>query len=160
MEAKMDTVLSVSGLRKSYGGLEAVGGVDLSVRKGEIFGILGHNGAGKTTTVECVLGTRKPDAGTVNVLGLDPVKDRKRLFARVGVQFQETRYQDKLRVSEACEVASSLYPRTRDWRELLTGFGLAGKERASVADLSGGERESCRWPWRSFPTRSCSSWTS
>ena len=137
----MNTVVEVSGLRKTYGCLEAVGGIDLKIGRGEIFGILGHNGAGKTTTVECVLGTRKADSGSIHVLGLDPIRDRKRLYARVGVQFQESRYQDKLRVSEACRVAASLYPRVGDWKSLLARFGLAAKEKTCVNELSGGERQ-------------------
>lgn len=135
----MNTVLEVKGLTKNYGTLRAVDNLDLRAEKGEIFGLLGHNGAGKTTTIECVLGTRKPDAGQITVLGMNPAKDRKILFTRVGVQFQHSRFQDKLRVREACEVTASLYPRVKDWKELLKTFGLAEKEKVLVKDLSGGE---------------------
>lgn len=137
----METVVEIRGLRKRYGGLEALRGVDLSIGRGEIFGVLGHNGAGKSTLVECALGLRKADAGTARVLGMDPAADRRRLFARVGVQFQESRYQDKLRVGEAFETASALYGRPIDPRALIARFGLAGKERAAVNELSGGERQ-------------------
>lgn len=135
----MNTVLEVTGLTKNYGALRAVDTLDLRAEKGEIFGLLGHNGAGKTTTIECILGTRKPEAGQISVLGMDPVKDRKTLFARVGVQFQHSRFQDKLRVWEACEVTASLYPRGKDWKELLKQFGLSDKEKTPVKELSGGE---------------------
>ena len=135
----MNTVLEVMGLTKNYGPLRAVDGLSIRAERGEIFGLLGHNGAGKTTTIECILGTRKPDSGTVSVLGMDPVKNRKTLFTKVGVQFQHSRFQDKLRVWEACEITASLYPSAKDWRELLKGFGLADKEKKPVKELSGGE---------------------
>ena len=136
-----DVVLEVTGLRKRYGSAEAVKEVGFSVSRGEIFGLIGHNGAGKPTTVECALGVKTRDAGRVSILGMDPDLDRKRLFARVGVQFQDTRFQDKIRVREACEQASALYPRTRPWPEILERLGLSGKERAFARDLSGGERQ-------------------
>jgi ABC-2 type transport system ATP-binding protein len=137
----MQNVLEVQGLSKSYADLLAVDGLDLCVPQGEIFGLLGHNGAGKTTSIECILGTKKPDHGRVRILGLDPAKDRKELFSKVGVQFQTAKYQDKLKVAEACEVAAALYPKTRDWKKLLVRFGLGGKEKALINELSGGERQ-------------------
>ncbi|RPJ08261.1 MAG: ABC transporter ATP-binding protein [Spirochaetaceae bacterium] len=137
----MNTVLNVTGLTKSYGNLLAVDRLELCVPDGEIFGLLGHNGAGKSTTMECILGTSKPDAGEVRILGLDPKKERRKVFARVGVQFQETKYQDKLLVWEACETAASLYPRTQDCNELLERFHLTDKKKAVVNELSGGERQ-------------------
>lgn len=141
MRTETDKAIEVRGLRKSYGKLEAVKGVDLEVNRGEIFGLLGHNGAGKSTTIECVLGTREKDSGTVSVLGMDPAKDRKRLFGRVGVQFQQSAFQDKLRVEEACAVASSLYARGGAWEPLLARFGLSEKKKTYVNELSGGERQ-------------------
>jgi ABC-2 type transport system ATP-binding protein len=143
------TVLEVRGLRKEYGDLVAVNGVDLAVRRGEIFGLLGHNGAGKTTTIECIVGTKARNAGTVALLGKDPARDRKEVFSRVGVQFQNTRFQDKLRVSEACESWAALYETTarktgkklQDWRELLARFHLDDKKKTFTNDLSGGERQ-------------------
>lgn len=138
---KENAVLEVTGLRKRYGSVDAVKELSFSVSRGEIFGLLGHNGAGKTTTVECALGVKSRDAGRVSILGMDPGRDRKRLFARVGVQFQDTRFQDKIRVREACEQASALYPRTRPWAEILERLGLSGKERSFARDLSGGERQ-------------------
>lgn len=141
MRAADENALEVRGLRKSYGSLVALDGIDLTVPKGEIFGLLGHNGAGKTTTIECALGTKRADGGTVSVLGMDPERDRKTLFARVGVQFQHTGFQDKLRVGEACGIAASLYRESRDWRELLERFSLLEKRNAFVSELSGGERQ-------------------
>lgn len=129
------------GLRKTYRDVVAVDALDLEIAEGEIFGLLGPNGAGKSTTIECLLGTRDADAGEVRLLGLDPVRDRARLFERVGVQFQEMGYQDKLRVGELCRLTSSLYTRPRDWRELLAEFGLTAKEGQLVSALSGGQRQ-------------------
>lgn len=139
----MTRTLEVSGLVKKYGSLTAVDDLTLSVAEGEIFGLLGHNGAGKTTTIECVLGTRKRDRGEVRILGLDPVRDRRELFSRVGVQFQHSRFQDKIRVCEACETTACLYPpgNGADWGALLETFGLADKRKTIVSDLSGGERQ-------------------
>lgn len=141
METTEKKVLEVRNLRKTYGPVVAVDNLNFSVARGEIFGLLGHNGAGKSTTVECVLGTRERDAGTVSLLGLDPGRDRKRLFAKVGVQFQQSRFQDKLRVSEACETTAALYGRTQDWNALLERFHLEGRRKTYVNELSGGERQ-------------------
>jgi ABC-2 type transport system ATP-binding protein len=137
----MEEAVRIRGLRKTYGSLVAVDGLELSVGPGEIFGLLGHNGAGKTTTIECVLGTRTPDSGEVALLGLDPRKDRKRLFERVGVQFQESGYQDKIKVGELCEFSAALYAKSGDYRELLDRFRLGDKARRTVSELSGGERQ-------------------
>lgn len=137
----METPLIVEGLHKSYKGVTAVHNLSIRVEKGEVFGLLGHNGAGKTTTIECVLGVRKADAGKVRLLGMDPVRDRKQVFERVGVQFQQTGYHNKIRVSEICEVTAALYRKPADWRELLAVFGLNRMEKRVVSELSGGERQ-------------------
>jgi len=128
-------------LRKAYGELAAVDGLELSIGRGEIFGLLGHNGAGKTTTIECALGLRRRDAGEVSLLGLDPEKDRAKLFEKVGVQLQEAGYQDRIKVGELCACFAGLYSKPADWRELVARFGLSGRERAAVSSLSGGERQ-------------------
>jgi ABC-2 type transport system ATP-binding protein len=137
----MEEAISISGLRKSYGGVAAVDGVDIAVGRGEIFGLLGPNGAGKSTTIECALGTRKRDGGEVRLLGLDPEADRRELFERVGVQFQESGYQDKIRVDELCELTAALYRRSAGPSALLERFGLAKSGRKAVSELSGGQRQ-------------------
>ena len=88
------------------------GGFDVAI--GETFGLRGANGAGKTTTLECLLGVSRPDAGSVTILGLDPRTRRKELFQRVGVQFQEARYQDKITVDELCRATRALYREADD----------------------------------------------
>lgn len=138
---KMNTVLEVKDLTKSYNKLVAVENFNLTVARGEIFGLIGHNGAGKSTVIECILGTRRIDSGSISILGFDPVCDRKRIFAKVGVQFQQTGFQEKLRVNEACEVTASLYPGAKNWYSLLARFGLGDKGKTNVAELSGGERQ-------------------
>ena len=116
-------------------------GLDLSVTQGTVFGLLGANGAGKSTTIECVLGTRKFDAGTVSILGMNPLLQRKQLFENVGVQFQEANYQDKVTVAELCEVTQSLYRNAADYGELLKQFGIFDKAKSMVKELSGGQRQ-------------------
>jgi ABC-2 type transport system ATP-binding protein len=137
----MAAVIEVRHLHKKYGGTVAVDDVSFDVDEGEIFGILGPNGAGKTTTVECVAGLRKPDSGQIRVLGLDPQRDRARLTWRLGVQLQESRLPDQLRVAEALELFCSFYPRPADPRELMELLGLSGKAGTSFAKLSGGQKQ-------------------
>ncbi len=134
-------VLKVTGLRKCYGDLVAVDHLNLEVMKGEIFGLLGHNGAGKSTTIECILGTKKMDEGKVSLLGMEPHKDRKKLFERVGVQFQQSYYQDKIKVKEICELTASFYSKSQDYKVLLEEFELSDKQKNFVSELSGGERQ-------------------
>ena len=137
----MNEIISVKQLSKSYGGLTAVQSLDLSVMQGTVFGLLGANGAGKSTTIECMLGTRKPYAGTVSILGMNPLLQRKQLFENVGVQFQEANYQDKVTVAELCEVTQSLYRNAADYGELLKQFDIADKAKSMVKELSGGQRQ-------------------
>ena len=137
----MEEIISVKQLSKSYGRLNAVQGLDLSVTQGSVFGLLGANGAGKSTTIECMLGTRKPDAGTVSILGMAPLLQRKQLFENVGVQLQEANYQDKVTVAELCEVTQSLYRNAADYGELLKQFGIFDKAKSMVKELSGGQRQ-------------------
>ncbi|MGH9060146.1 MAG: ATP-binding cassette domain-containing protein, partial [Acidimicrobiales bacterium] len=117
-------LIEVTELTKRYGNRVAVDGVSFTVERGEIFGILGTNGAGKTTTVECLQGLRTADAGTISVLGLDPMRDRDELHRRVGVQLQESRLPEKLRVREALELFASFYPRPMDVESLLRRLAL------------------------------------
>ena len=137
----MNEIISVKQLSKLYGGLTAVQGLDLSVTQGTVFGLLGANGAGKSTAIECILGTRKPDAGTISILGMNPLLQRKQLFENVGVQFQEANYQDKVTVAELCEVTQSLYRNAADYGELLKQFGIFDKAKSMVKELSGGQRQ-------------------
>ena len=137
----MEKVLQVQTLSKSYGSVAAVSGLSLSVARGEVFGLLGPNGAGKSTSIECMLGVKKASAGTVEILEINPSEGRKTLFERVGVQFQETGYQDKIRVEEVCRMTAALYRKPADWQRLLAVFDIQGLEKQEVSQLSGGERQ-------------------
>jgi ABC-2 type transport system ATP-binding protein len=134
-------VIEVSDLHKRYGETVAVDDVSFTVDEGEIFGILGPNGAGKTTTVECVEGLRTPDRGSITVLGLSPQRDRRELRQRLGVQLQESKLPDRLRVWEALDLYSSYYRRPADWNRLLETLGLAEKRNTPYAKLSGGQKQ-------------------
>jgi ABC-2 type transport system ATP-binding protein len=137
----METTIEVKNLSKSYGHIKAVENLNLSIGRGEVFGLLGANGAGKSTAIECILGTKKQDSGIISILGMNPQKERKRLFEQVGVQFQETNYQDKIKVSELCEVTASLYKTSLDYVALLEQFGLSKKLNTYVSELSGGQKQ-------------------
>ena len=134
-------VIKVEKLVKEYKNITAVNDVSFSVEEGEIFGLLGPNGAGKTTTIECIEGLRKPDSGNVEVLGLNPLKDRKRLYNMIGVQLQETSYQDKIKVWEICQLFSTLYSKTISYELLLKDFGLYEKKDSYISKLSGGQKQ-------------------
>ena len=137
----MNTTIKVEHLKKSYGNTCVVNDISLSVNEGEVFGLLGANGAGKSTTIECILGTRQADSGTVEILGMCPTKERKRLFENVGVQFQESNYQEKILVSELCEETQCLYKEVTDYKILLKQFGLSDKLKSPVSELSGGQKQ-------------------
>ncbi|MDY7106605.1 MAG: ABC transporter ATP-binding protein [Actinomycetota bacterium] len=134
-------VIEVEGLVKTYGAARVVDGVSFTVEPGEIFGIVGPNGAGKTTIVESMVGLRRPDGGTIRVLGLDPLRDRAELTRRVGVQLQGSTLQDRIRVDEVMRLYSSFHDEPLDWRDLLEVLGLGERLRASYADLSGGQKQ-------------------
>jgi len=134
-------VVRVSGIRKAYGSTVAVDDVSFDVEPGRIFGLIGPNGAGKTTTMECVEGLRRPDRGTIAVLGLDPVHDARQLQLRIGVQLQEAQLQKRIKVWEAVDLWASLYPRPVDGRRLLEQLGLADKRNAWFMTLSGGQKQ-------------------
>lgn len=137
----MEPIITVKSLIKKYQNKTVLDNISLSVKKGEIFGLLGPNGAGKTTTLECLLGMKKSDGGLVSIMGLDPHKSRKILFEKVGVQFQESFYSERIRVGELCEMHSCLYCEPQAYEPLLTQFSLADKKRDWVKNLSGGERQ-------------------
>src|SRR5512132_1831064 len=126
MTAESATAPAVScrSLVKRYGDVTAVNGLDLEVRRGECFGMLGPNGAGKTTTVEIFEGLRVPDSGVVEVLGEEWHGDGLKLRARLGIQLQETKFPEKLRVSEVITLFRSFYPRGLGVAEILTLVGL------------------------------------
>ena len=137
----MSEAIFVEGLTKSYAGKAVVDHLDLSVQSGTVFGLLGANGAGKSTTIECMLGTKQADSGSVRLLGQDPSRRRRALFERIGVQFQEGDYQREIKVSELCEETASLYRKSADWRALCQQFGIGDKANTPVKGLSGGERQ-------------------
>ncbi len=137
----METTIEVKQLCKSYGQVKAIEDLNFRVGRGEVFGLLGANGAGKSTTIECMLGTKRQDEGMVTILGMDPHRDRKKLFEMVGVQFQEGNYQEKIRVAELCEVSASLYKSSQNYPALLRQFGLSDKLKSMVSELSGGQKQ-------------------
>lgn len=137
----MDTIVKVESLRKTYGETVAVDGISFEVKEGEIFGMVGPNGAGKTTTIECLEGLRKPDAGTVRVLGVDPQNEGQALRVRTGMQLQSSNLPERMKVWEALDLYSSFYPRAADWKELLAQLGLEEKRNAPFAKLSGGQKQ-------------------
>jgi len=135
-----EAAIEIDGLRKSYGGVEAVRGLTLHVRRGEIFAFLGPNGAGKTTTVEILEGFRKRDGGDVRVLGVDPQDGDREWRARIGIVLQEGRAQPNLTVRETLELWSAYYPRPKPVAETIALVGLEEKADDRVGRLSGGQR--------------------
>jgi ABC-2 type transport system ATP-binding protein len=135
-----DPVISVEGLRKSYDGFEAVRGIDLEVRGGEIFAFLGPNGAGKTTTVEILEGYRERSAGEVSVLGADPQRARRDWRQRVGFVLQESRLVPELTPREALEQYAGYYDAPRDVGETVSLVGLEEKADVRTSKLSGGQQ--------------------
>jgi ABC-2 type transport system ATP-binding protein len=136
------SVIQVSGIRKTYGRTVAVDEVSFEVNDGEIFGLIGPNGAGKTTTMECVEGIRKPDRGTISVLGLDPFRQVYKLQERIGVQLQQAQLQKRIKVWEAVDLWASLYrKKSVDRKRLLEQLGLADKRNAWFMNLSGGQKQ-------------------
>ena len=133
-------VIEVRGLRKTYDGLDAVAGIDLTVAAGEVFAFLGPNGAGKTTTVEILEGYRRRTAGEVFVLGMDPASAGPDWRARIGVVLQESEPEAELTVQECLSLYAGYYPRPRPVAETLELVGLADRASARCGRLSGGQR--------------------
>src|ERR1700676_1696388 len=134
-------VIHVSHIRKSYGATAAVSDVSFDVSEGEVFGLIGPNGAGKTTTMECVEGVRRPDAGQISIMGLDPFRDVYQVQNRIGVQLQQAQLQKRIKVWEAVDLWASLYPKPLDGNRLLEQLGLCDKRNAWFMTLSGGQKQ-------------------
>jgi len=138
----MGSVIQVSKVRKTYGATVAVDEVSFEVQDGEIFGLIGPNGAGKTTTMECIEGLRRPDSGTISVLGLDPFRQVYKLQERIGVQLQQAQLQKRIKVWEAVALWASLYRKNAvDGERLLEQLGLTDKRNAWFMNLSGGQKQ-------------------
>ena len=134
------TAVEVTGVRRAYGAVQALDGVDLTVRQGELLALLGPNGAGKTTLVEILEGHRLADAGEVRVLGHDPARRERAFLERIGIVLQETGLDPNITVREAVALYSVAYPRPRDVDEVLELVGLDQRAGARAATLSGGQR--------------------
>ena len=145
------SVIAVENLRKHYDVVKAVDGISFEVHQGEIFGFLGPNGAGKTTTIECIEGYKRPDSGSVTVLGLEPRQDGYALKERIGIMLQETALYPDLKVGELLKLFASYYPARREPHgrghnpvnpdALLEMIGLQEKKGAFFRELSGGQRQ-------------------
>jgi ABC-2 type transport system ATP-binding protein len=139
-QTKAEPVIRVSGLQKRYGDHEAVRGIDLEIRRGEIFAFLGPNGAGKTTTVEILEGFRHASGGTVEVLGHDPWKAPGSWRARIGIVLQESGAEPGLTVRECVALYAGYYPAPRNIDETIALVGLSAQAHERAASLSGGQR--------------------
>ncbi|MDX1691658.1 MAG: ABC transporter ATP-binding protein [Acidimicrobiia bacterium] len=145
-ERRTQAAVVVEGLVKHYphpdgGTFAAVDGVDLTVRRGEVFGILGPNGAGKTTTLEMIEGLTRRDGGRISVLGMDPADDPLAVKRRIGVQLQSSAYFEFLRLGEILDLFGGFYPKRLAADDLLARVGLTGKRNALVGELSGGQAQ-------------------
>jgi ABC-2 type transport system ATP-binding protein len=154
------SAISVSGLRKSYDGVEAVRGIDFEVGVGEVFGLLGPNGAGKTTTVEILEGYRQRDGGEVTVLGFDPGRTERAFRQRIGVVLQQSELWPVLTVREVHRIFAGYYDHPRDVDEVIDLVGLAEKRDQRVKTLSGGQSAGSTSGSRSSAIPSSSSSTS
>jgi ABC-2 type transport system ATP-binding protein len=135
-----EAAVEVRGLRKSYGSLEAVRGIDLTIERGEVFALLGPNGAGKTTTVEILEGHRQRSAGEVSVLGHDPGRNERSLKERVGIVLQQTGVDEYLTVREVVSMVAGYYPHPREPDDAIALAGLTEQRDRRVNKLSGGQK--------------------
>jgi ABC-2 type transport system ATP-binding protein len=131
----------VRDLRKRYGEIEAARGVSFEIQEGEIFGLLGPNGSGKTTTVECVIGLREPDAGDIEVCGIDARRRPDEVKQKIGAALQTTALQDKITPREALTLFGSFYRDRAEPQQMLDRFALTSKADAPFDTLSGGQRQ-------------------
>jgi ABC-2 type transport system ATP-binding protein len=137
----LTNALEVKDLTKKYGNLAAVNSINFSINKGEIFGLLGPNGAGKTTTVEMIVGLRKPDGGSINILGLDVSSYPSKIKEYIGVQLQSTSLYNKIKVKEAIDLFGSYYSKSIESEKILDLVSLNEKKNAYYATLSGGQKQ-------------------
>ena len=135
-----ELAVDVRGLRKRYGDVTAVDGLDLDIRAGEVFGLLGPNGAGKSTTVEILQGNRDRDAGEVSVLGADPAHGTRAWRSRVGIVWQDESAPAELTVAETVRHFARYYPAPRDPEEVIALVGLEARADSRIKALSGGQR--------------------
>ena len=133
--------VSVRDLHKRYDGVHAARGVSFDIREGEIFGLIGPNGAGKTTTVECVIGLREPDAGAIEICGIDARRRPRDMKQKIGAALQTTALQEKITPREALRLFGSFYRHRTTPERLLEKFGLADKADRPFDTLSGGQRQ-------------------
>ena len=134
------SAVEVTNLHKSYGEVQAVAGVDISIRAGEVFALLGPNGAGKSTTVEILEGHRPRTSGEVSVLGHDPQTGGRRFREKIGIVLQDQSIEDQLTVREALDLYGAMYPTRRPTKELIALVGLDQKAESRIRNLSGGQR--------------------
>jgi ABC-2 type transport system ATP-binding protein len=133
--------VTVRNLKKRYDGIEAARGVSFDIEDGEIFGLIGPNGAGKTTTLECVIGLREPDAGSIEICGIDARRHPRDVKQKIGAALQTTALQDQITPREALTLFGSFYTQRLSAGALLDRFGLADKADAHFGTLSGGQRQ-------------------
>jgi ABC-2 type transport system ATP-binding protein len=135
------SIVSVRGLRKRYGDIQAVADVTFDVQQGEIFALLGPNGAGKTTTVEILEGLRRADSGSASVAGVDVTADPAGVKERIGVQLQQSAFPDHFQARELVDLFALFYGRRADAMALLRAVGLEDRARQRAEKLSGGQRQ-------------------
>ncbi|MGC4020279.1 MAG: ABC transporter ATP-binding protein [Muricomes sp.] len=131
----------INNLHKYYGNFHALKGVDLEIKKGEVFGFIGPNGSGKTTMLECTMGLRKFDSGNVHIFNYDVVKDHKKIVHIVGAQLQESELAKSIKVREAIQLQGAIFHMKPNVQELLEQFGLADKGNVYYSSLSGGQKQ-------------------
>lgn len=137
----MNPIVEAADLSVRYGTKDAVRGLSFTLQPGETLGIVGPNGSGKTTALSCVEGLVSPASGSMRVFGADPVRQRREVYARMGVQLQDAAYPLRIRTAELCALYASFYAHPADWQTLLGDLGLAPMARRYVHTLSGGERQ-------------------
>lgn len=136
-----ENIIEIKDLKKSFGKVQAVRGVNFNVKRGEIFGILGPNGAGKTTTLEMLEGLRKNDSGSIRVAGIDVCEERSKVKSLIGVQLQSSSFYDNLSLTELVKLFASLYHTKVDPKIVLSEVGLEEKAKARIKQLSGGQKQ-------------------